>query len=179
MRGRGERGEGHLDQVEETSSEGEGLEMGRRFCGPYSNAQGVGWSCCHGDCTYSVYLCVFPITPPQPQTLTPPYPTWPYWAAETPALSSTYPPLPPSFREADRDIFPVPPYLSQFAAEILLQECQGKRHRPLGQCCHHLPCQLSSPCGLLYLLQLVVIIIAIIAAILLTLISEPTHPPTL
>ena len=66
MRGRGERGEGHLDQVEETSSEGEGLEMGRRFCGPYSNAQGVGWSCCHGDCTYSVYLCAFPITPPHP-----------------------------------------------------------------------------------------------------------------
>ena len=26
MRGRGERGEGHLDQVEETSSEGEGLK---------------------------------------------------------------------------------------------------------------------------------------------------------
>ena len=154
--------------------------MGRRFCGPYSNAQGVGWSCCHGDCTYSVYLCVFPITPTPNPNPTPPYPTWPYWAAETPALSSTYPPPPPPpFREADRDIFPVPPYLSQFAAEILLQECQGKRHRPLGQCCHHLPCQLSSPCGLLYLLQLVVIIIAIIAAILLTLISEPTHPPTL
>ena len=119
-------------------------------------------------------ICVYSQSPHP----TPPYPTWPYWAAETPALSSTYPPPPPlpPFREADRDIFPVPPYLSQFAAEILLQECQGKRHHPLGQCCHHLPCQLSSPSGLLYLLQLVVIIIAIIAAILLTLISEPTHP---
>ena len=31
MRGRGERGEGHLDQVEETSSEGRGWKWGGDF----------------------------------------------------------------------------------------------------------------------------------------------------
>ena len=85
-------------------------------------------------------------------------------------------PLPPC-RAADRDIFPVQSYLSQFAAEVLLQECQGKRHCTVPWVSAASTCHANSPhFVVLPYLQLVIVLIALITAILLTLISEPTHP---